>query len=121
MRLRFYQDVEYSSPQKKKESIMIATLNKSKTALTINRQEFKLALGKIGEGIDKQIASLKKAKQSYDAAEIAREVISEANIFEAIIEGFNEAEETNLKLTDITNLEVAQGWIDEFLEKYSAL
>lgn len=54
---------------------MIATLNKSKTALTINRQEFKLALGKIGEGIDKQIASLKKAKQSYDAAEIAREVI----------------------------------------------
>ncbi len=95
---------------------MIATLNKSKTALTINRQEFKLALGKIGEGIDKQIASLKKAKQSYDAAEIAREVISEANIFEAIIEGFNEAEETNLKLTDITNLEVAQGWIDEFLE-----
>ena len=43
---------------------MIATLNKSKTALTINRQEFKLALGKIGEGIDKQIASLKKAKQS---------------------------------------------------------
>ena len=121
MRLRFYQDVEYSSPQKKKETIMIATLNKSKTALTINRQEFKLALGKIGEGIDKQIASLKKAKQSYDAAEIAREVISEANIFEAIIEGFNEAEETNLKLTDITNLEVAQGWIDEFLEKYSAL
>lgn len=119
MRLGFYQDVEYSSPQKKKESIMIATLNKSKTALTINRQEFKLALGKIGEGIDKQIASLKKAKQSYDAAEIAREVISEANIFEAIIEGFNEAEETNLKLTDITNLEVAQGWIDEFLEKYS--
>ena len=119
MRLRFYQDVEYSSPQKKKETIMIATLNKSKTALTINRQEFKLALGKIGEGIDKQIASLKKAKQSYDAAEIAREVISEANIFEAIIEGFNEAEETNLKLTDITNLEVAQGWIDEFLEKYS--
>ena len=121
MRLRFYQDVEYSSPQKKKETIMIATLNKSKTALTINRQEFKLALGKIGEGIDKQIASLKKAKQSYDAAEIAREVITEANIFEAIIEGFNEAEETNLKLTDITNLEVAQGWIDEFLEKYSAL
>ena len=121
MRLRFYQDVEYSSPQKKKETIMIATLNKSKTALTINRQEFKLALGKIGEGIDKQIASLKKAKQSYDAAEVAREVITEANIFEAIIEGFNEAEETNLKLTDITNLEVAQGWIDEFLEKYSAL
>ena len=103
----------------KKENIMIATLNKSQTALTINRQEFKLALGKIGAGIDKQIASLKKAKQSYDAAEMAREVISEANIFEAIIEGFNEAEETNLKLTDITNLEVAQGWIDEFLEKYS--
>ena len=98
---------------------MIATLNKSKTALTINRQEFKLALEKIGTSIDKQIASLKKAKQSYDAAEMAREVISEANIFEAIIEGFNEAEETNLKLTDITNLEVAQGWIDEFLEKYS--
>ena len=121
MWLRFYQDVEYGSSPKKKESIMIATRNKSKTALTINRQEFKLALGKIGEGIDKQIASLKKAKQSYDAAEIAREVISEANIFEAIIEGFNEAEETNLKLTDITNLEVAQGWIDEFLEKYSAL
>ena len=96
---------------------MIAILNKSKTALTINRQEFKLALGKIGAGIDKQIASLKKAKQSYDAAEMAREVISEANIFEASIEGFNEAEETNLKLTDITNLEVAQGWVDEFLEK----
>ena len=96
---------------------MIATLNKYKTALTINRQEFKLALGKIGAGIDKQIASLKKAKQGYDAAEIAREVISEAIIFEAIIEGFNEAEETNLKLTDITNIEVAQGWIDECLEK----
>ncbi len=113
------------APNKEKtleeETTMIATLNKSKTALTINRQEFKLALSKIGEGIDKQIASLKKAKQSYDAAEIAREVISEANIFEAIIEGFNEAEETNLKLHDITNLEVAQGWIDEFLEKYSAL
>lgn len=30
---------------------MIATLNKSKTALTINRQEFKLALEKIGAGI----------------------------------------------------------------------
>jgi hypothetical protein len=45
----------------KEESIMIATLNKSKTALTINRQEFKLALEKIGAGIDKQIASLKKA------------------------------------------------------------
>lgn len=98
---------------------MIATLNKSKTALTINRQEFKLALGKIGEGIEKQIASLKKAKQSYDAGEMAREVINEANIFEAIIEGFNEAEETNLKLTDISNLDQAQGWVDDFLEKYS--
>lgn len=98
---------------------MIATLNKSKTALTINRQEFKLALGKIGEGIDKQIEGLKRAKQSYDPAEMAREVISEANIFEAIIEGFNEAEGTNLKLTDITNIEKAQEWIDEFLEKYS--
>ena len=98
---------------------MIATLNKSKTALTINRQEFKLALGKISAGIDKQIAALKKAKQSYDAAEMAREAISEANIFEAIIEGFNEAEGTNLKLTDITNLEAAQGWLDEFVEKYS--
>ncbi|MBK5649296.1 MAG: hypothetical protein I4N51_21420 [Acinetobacter sp.] len=100
---------------------MIATLNKSKTALTINRQDFKLALAKIGAGIDKQIASLKKAKQSYDPAEIAQEVISEANIFEAIIEGFNEAEETNLKLTDITNLEVAQGWVDEFLENYKEI
>ena len=98
---------------------MIATLNKSKTALTINRQEFKLALAKIGAGIDKQIASLKKAKQSYDPAEIAQEVIAEANIFEAIIEWFNEAEETNLKLTDITNLEVAQGWVDDLLENYS--
>ena len=98
---------------------MIAILNKSKTALTINRQEFKLALGKISAGIDKQIAALKKAKQSYDAAEMAREAISEANIFEAIIEGFNEAEGTNLKLTDITNLEAAQEWLDEFLEKYS--
>lgn len=98
---------------------MIATLNKTKTALTINRQEFKLALAKIGDGIEKQIASLKKAKQSYDPAEMAREIIAEANIFEAIIEGFNEAEETNLKLADITNLEVAQGWIDDFLEKYS--
>ena len=97
---------------------MIATLNKSKTALTINRQEFKLALGKIGEGIDKQVVSLKKAKQSYDPAEMAREVINEANIFEVIIEGFNEAEETSLKLADITNLDVAQEWIDEFLEKY---
>ncbi|MCU4319425.1 hypothetical protein KTH44_09825 [Acinetobacter bereziniae] len=56
---------------------MIATLNKSKTALTINRQDFKLALSKIGAGIDKQIASLKKAKQSYDPADIAREVIDE--------------------------------------------
>ena len=99
---------------------MIATLNKSKTALTINRQEFKLALAKIGEGIEKQIASLKKAKQNYDATEIAHEVISEANIFEAIIEGFNEAEGTSLKLADITNLEVAQEWLNEFLEKYSA-
>ncbi len=98
---------------------MIATLNKSKTALSINRQEFKLALAKIGAGIDKQITSLKKAKQSYDAAEIANEVISEANIFEAIIEGFNEAEGTNLKLADITNIEVAHGWLDEFVEKYS--
>lgn len=98
---------------------MIATLNKSKTALTINRQEFKLALAKIGDGIDKQIASLKKAKQSYDPADMAREVIAEANIFEAIIEGFNEAEETNLKLADITNLDAAQEWIDEFLENYS--
>lgn len=98
---------------------MIATLNKSKNALMINRQEFKLALEKIGAGIDKQIASLKKAKQSYDPAEIAREVIGEVNIFEAIIEGFNEAEGTNLKLADITNIEAAQGWIDEFLEKYS--
>ncbi|NUF65131.1 hypothetical protein HUN37_04630 [Acinetobacter bereziniae] len=98
---------------------MIATLNKSKTALTINRQDFKLALSKIGTGIDKQIASLKKAKQSYDPADIAREVIDEANIFEMIIEGFNEAEETNLKLTDITNIDTAQEWIDEFLENYS--
>lgn len=98
---------------------MIASLNKSKTALTINRQEFKLALGKIGEGVEKQTASLKKAKQSYDAREMAREVINEANIFEAIIEGFNEAEETNLKLTDISNLDQAQGWVDDFLEKYS--
>jgi len=98
---------------------MIATLNKSKTTLTINRQEFKLALGKIGAGIDKQIVALKKAKQNYDAAEMAREVISEANILEAIIEGFNEAEGTNLKLADITNIEAAEGWLDEFLEKYS--
>ncbi|QQC82834.1 hypothetical protein I9054_011330 [Acinetobacter bereziniae] len=98
---------------------MIATLNKSKTALTINRQDFKLALSKIGTGFDKQIASLKKAKQSYDPADIAREVIDEANIFEMIIEGFNEAEETNLKLTDITNIDAAQEWIDEFLENYS--
>lgn len=98
---------------------MIATLNKSKTSLSINKQEFKAALTKIGEAIDKQIAGLKKAKQSYDSAEIAQEVINEANIFEAIIEGFNEAEGTNLKLADITNIEAAQGWIDEFLEKYS--
>lgn len=98
---------------------MIATLNKSKTALTINRQEFKSALDKIGAGIAKQIIALKKAKQSYDPADMAREVIAEANIFEAIIEGFNEAEETNLKLADITNLEAAQGWIDEFLKQYS--
>lgn len=100
---------------------MIATLNKSKTALSINKQEFKAALSKIGDGIDKQIASLKKAKQSYDGAEMAREVINEANIFEAIIEGFNEAESTNLKLGDITNLDQAQGWIDELLEKYSKI
>jgi hypothetical protein len=100
---------------------MIGTLNKSKTALSINKQEFKAALSKIGDGIDKQIASLKKAKQSYDAAEMAREVVSEANIFEAIVEGFNEAEGTNLKLGDITNLDQAQGWIDEFLEKYKGI
>ena len=98
---------------------MIATLNKTKTALSINKQDFKAALSKIGEAIDKQIAGLKKAKQSYDASEMAREVIVEANIFEAIIEGVNEAENTNLKLADITNLETAQEWIDEFLEKYS--
>ncbi|AWW07709.1 MAG: hypothetical protein [Podoviridae sp. ctbh1] len=102
-----------------KSKIMIATLNKSKTNLSINKQEFKAALSKIGDGIDKQIASLKKAKQSYDASEMAREVVGEANIFEAIIEGFNEAEGTALKLADISNLEQAQGWIDEFLEKYS--
>ena len=98
---------------------MIATLNKSKTALTINRQEFKLALEKIGAGVDKQIAALNKAKQSYAPAEIAREFIGEVNIFEAIIEGFNEEEGTSLKLADITNLEAAQEWIDDFLEKYS--
>ena len=98
---------------------MIATLNKSKTNLTINRQEFKLALAKIGDGIDKQINELKRAKQSYDAKEIANEVIAEINIFEAIVEGFNEAEGTNLKLTDITNLDMAQGLLDEFLGKYS--
>lgn len=98
---------------------MIATLNKSKTALSINKQEFKAALAKIGVAIDKQIAGLKKAKQSYDPAEMAREVITEANIFEAIIEGFNEAEGTSLKLADITNIDAAQEWIDEFLEKYS--
>ena len=97
---------------------MIATLNKTKTALSINKQDFKFALSKIGEAIDKQIEGLKRAKQSYDAAEMAREVIAEANIFEAIIEGFNEAESTNLKLADITNLDAAQGWVDEFLEKY---
>lgn len=97
---------------------MIATLNKSKTALSINRQDFKLALGKIGDGIEKQMASLKKAKQSYDAAELAQDTINEANIFEAIIEGFNEAEGTNLKLADISNLELAQGWLDDFVEKY---
>ncbi len=50
---------------------------------------------------------------------MACEVINEANIFEAIIEGFNEAEGTNLKLSDISNLEQAQGWVDDFLEKYS--
>lgn len=97
---------------------MIATLNKSKTALSINKQEFKVALSKIGAAIDKQIAGLKKAKQSYDQAEMAREVIADANIFEAIIEGVNEAENTNLKLADITNIEAAQEWIDEFLAKY---
>lgn len=46
---------------------MIATLNKSKTALTINRQEFQLALDKTSAGIDKQITSLKKAKQPITA------------------------------------------------------
>ncbi|RYY79956.1 MAG: hypothetical protein EOO69_04635 [Moraxellaceae bacterium] len=97
---------------------MIATLNKTKTALSINKQEFKGALAKIGDGVDKQVASLKKNKQSYDAGEMAKEVINEANIFEAIIEGFNEAEGTNLKLSDISNLGQAQNWIDEFLEKY---
>lgn len=98
---------------------MIATLNKTKTALSINKQEFKAALTKIGAAIDKQIVALKKGKQSYDASEMAREIIAEANIFEAIIEGVNEAENTNLKLTDITNLETAQEWIDDFLETYS--
>lgn len=98
---------------------MIATLNKSKTALSINKQDFKAALSKIGAAIDKQIAGLKKAKQTYDQAEMAREIIAEVNIFEAIIEGINEAENTNLKLTDITNIEAAQEWIDEFLETYS--
>ena len=97
---------------------MIATLNKSKTALSINRQDFKAALGKIGDGIEKQMASLKKAKQSYDAAELAQEAISDANIFEVIIEGFNEVEGTNLRVADISNLELAQGWLDEFVEKY---
>lgn len=100
--------------------IMIATLNKSKTALSINRQDFKQALGKIGDGIEKQIASLKKAKQSYDAAELAQDTINEANIFEAIVEGFNEAEGTNLKVSDITNLEVARGWVNEFFGRYEA-
>lgn len=100
---------------------MIATLNKSKTALSINKQEFKAALTKIGAAIDKQIAALKKNKQSYDASEMVREVIVEANIFETIIEGVNEAENTNLKLVDITNLESAQEWIDEFVEKYSQI
>ena len=52
-----------------------------KLSLTINRQEFKFALDKNSVGIDKQITSLKKAKQSYDAAEMAREVINEADIF----------------------------------------
>ena len=75
-------------------------------------------MGKIGEGIEKQVAALKKAKQSYDAGELAREAISDANIFEAIIEGFNEAEGTNLKLADISNLVQAQGWVNEFIEKY---
>lgn len=98
---------------------MIATLNKSKTALSINKQDFKAALTKIGAAIDKQIVALKKNKQSYDASEMAREVIAEANIFEAIVEGFNEAEGTNLKLADITNIDAAQEWIDEFLEKYA--
>ncbi|WP_151815343.1 hypothetical protein [Acinetobacter soli] len=98
---------------------MIASLHKSKTALSINKQEFKAALLKIGTAIDKQIAALKKGKQSYDSAEMAREVIAEANIFEAIIEGVNEAENTNLKLADITNIEAAQEWIDEFLDNYS--
>lgn len=98
---------------------MIATLNKSKTALSINKQDFKAALSKIGAAIDKQIVGLKKAKQSYDQEEMAREIIAEANIFEAIIEGINEAEGTNLKLIDITNIEAAQEWIDEFLDKYS--
>jgi hypothetical protein len=31
----------------------------------------------------------------------------------------NEAEGTNLKLADITNLDTAQGWVDDFLGKYS--
>ena len=61
--------------------MLIAKLNKSKTALTINRQEFKLALANIGAGVNKQIAALRKAKQSYDPAEMAREVIGEVNIF----------------------------------------
>lgn len=99
---------------------MIATLNKSKTALAINKQEFKAALSKIGESIEKQISGLKKNKQSYDPAELAQEAINEANIFEAIIEGFNEAEGTNLRRADITNLGQAQSWINEFIEKYQS-
>jgi hypothetical protein len=92
---------------------MIATLNKSKTALSINKQEFKAALSKIGDGIDKQIASLKKAKQTMMLRKWHARLLMK-QIFEAIIEGFNEAESTNLKLSDISNLEQAQGWIDEF-------
>lgn len=64
---------------------MIATLNKSKTVLSIKKQDFKAALAKIDGAIDKQIASLKKAKQSYDPADIARETIAEAHIFEVIL------------------------------------
>lgn len=43
---------------------MIATLNKSKTALSINKQDFKAALSKIGATIDKQIAGLKKPSKA---------------------------------------------------------